>query len=88
MLRIHSFSIFTINTPRALNREDTDKCTLSCYILDLSMVRPFEACISGIVIHLPWVPFYYSTYANCKVTQLFPIVITFKPLIMYKKKKR
>ena len=27
MLRIHLFSIFTIKTPRALNREDTDKCT-------------------------------------------------------------
>jgi len=23
-----------------------------------------------------WVPFYYSTYANCKVTQSFPISIT------------
>ena len=27
MLRIHLFSIFTIKTPQALNREDTDKCT-------------------------------------------------------------
>jgi len=26
--------------------------------------------------------FYYSTYAKCKVTQSFPILITFKPLIM------
>ena len=31
------------------------------------------------------VPFYYSTYANCKVTQLFSTVITFKPLTMWKK---
>ena len=29
MLRIHLFSIFTIKTPRALNHEDTDKCTPS-----------------------------------------------------------
>jgi len=29
MLKIHLFSIFTIKTPWALNREDTDKCTLS-----------------------------------------------------------
>ena len=29
MLRIHLFSIFTIKTSRALNRDDTDKCTLT-----------------------------------------------------------
>ena len=29
MLRIHLFSIFTIKTPRTLNREDTDTCTLT-----------------------------------------------------------
>ena len=33
----------------------------------------------------PGHPFYYSTYAKCKVTQSFPILITFKPLIMSKK---
>jgi len=30
MLKIHLFSIFTINTLRALNSEDTDRCTLTC----------------------------------------------------------
>jgi len=29
MLRINLFSIFTIKTPRALDRDDPDKCTLS-----------------------------------------------------------
>ena len=29
MLRIHVFSIFTITTPRALNHEDIDNCTLT-----------------------------------------------------------
>jgi len=32
-----------------------------------------------------WVPFYYSTYAKCKVTQLIPNLINFKSLIMSKK---
>jgi len=31
MLRIHSFNIFTIKTPR--NREDTETCTLNYYVV-------------------------------------------------------
>ena len=37
------------------------------------------------VFVMTWVPFYYSTYAKFKVTQLFPSLITFKPLIMSNK---
>jgi len=33
------------------------------------------------------VPFYNSTYAKFKVTQLFPILITFKPLMVSNKVK-
>ena len=32
------------------------------------------------------VPFYYSTYAKCKVTQSFPFLIMFEPLMMRKSK--
>jgi len=34
-----------------------------------------------------WVPFYCSTYGNCKVTPSFHNLITFKSLIMSKKGK-
>ena len=32
MLRIHLFSIFTVKTPQALNREDTDKMYSNFYV--------------------------------------------------------
>jgi len=42
-----------------------------------------NVCIKKINLFI-WVPFYYSTYAKCKVTQSFPILITVKPLIKSK----
>ena len=38
MLRIHLFSIFTIKTPQALKREDTDKYTLAITCIEGSYI--------------------------------------------------
>ena len=55
MLRLHIFSIFIIKTPRTLNREETDTCTLTltCFLLSkITLITRFmfnydACCIRG-----------------------------------------
>jgi len=48
------------------------------------LVEIYLEVVTDLFTRKSWVPFYYSTFATCKVTQSFPILITFKPQIMTK----
>jgi len=52
MLRIHLFSIFTITTPRPLNREDTDTWPLIIILRYANEDYTVGTCFQCQIVHL------------------------------------